>query len=511
MPNTGRPSKDCHLCRKRRVKCDLGRPGCTRCVKYGVECPGYRDLQDLLFRNGHPGPSQKKQQARRTRARSGSRGSGLPDHGLGSSITRLSSPGVEEKSVTVAPWLGQQLGQHWTAQSVPIIFDICSDVHFLIKEYSRAPATDGPLYWATHLFSRAYLTNVIQSTAGRAGSDGERKRELALYFDGTLRSVARELEKPGAAFRNDLLAAIWVFSNYELLVGKAGSQKKSRWCLHTRGLYSMMQARGIGVLSSRMARFSFWPCFNMIQVEALANNRECPPETESWLAAISAAMYPREAYILPASIFITHATRLLARTHGILQGRDVDGAARELFSLADELAAAEEEMKRSVAANGRSHEAHDFDFSIYTLVCSSQIQTHHSLALLANFVRHYAQRHSHSMDDLDGMRQHCLGKMQAAAQRIIDSIPRFLGDMSPQAPRGRHLFMASLNIMRPITIVYRARSMLPAQGEAARRVLEFMAREAGLHQALCELSELVGVSDEAPLDRAQSGGAVESR
>lgn len=34
-------SRGCHLCVKRRVKCDQEKPGCGNCAKYGSPCPGY--------------------------------------------------------------------------------------------------------------------------------------------------------------------------------------------------------------------------------------------------------------------------------------------------------------------------------------------------------------------------------------------------------------------------------------------------------------------------------------
>ncbi|MBE3043817.1 Zn(II)2Cys6 transcription factor [Candidatus Bathyarchaeota archaeon] len=34
-------STGCHLCVKRRVRCDEARPACGNCVRYGAECPGY--------------------------------------------------------------------------------------------------------------------------------------------------------------------------------------------------------------------------------------------------------------------------------------------------------------------------------------------------------------------------------------------------------------------------------------------------------------------------------------
>ncbi|KAF8850716.1 hypothetical protein BDZ45DRAFT_185270 [Acephala macrosclerotiorum] len=51
MPNTSKLSLASHLCGKRRVHCDLTQSGCLWCAKIGKTCPGYRQEQDLLFRN----------------------------------------------------------------------------------------------------------------------------------------------------------------------------------------------------------------------------------------------------------------------------------------------------------------------------------------------------------------------------------------------------------------------------------------------------------------------------
>ncbi|KID83546.1 Fungal transcriptional regulatory protein [Metarhizium guizhouense ARSEF 977] len=39
-PNAA-PEKGCSTCTKRRIRCDLARPVCQKCVKRGLECPGY--------------------------------------------------------------------------------------------------------------------------------------------------------------------------------------------------------------------------------------------------------------------------------------------------------------------------------------------------------------------------------------------------------------------------------------------------------------------------------------
>ncbi|KAJ0415648.1 hypothetical protein BJY00DRAFT_253676 [Aspergillus carlsbadensis] len=50
MVNVGRRSKACFKCRDRRVKCDLQRPQCRRCVQGGQSCPGYPEAWDVVFR-----------------------------------------------------------------------------------------------------------------------------------------------------------------------------------------------------------------------------------------------------------------------------------------------------------------------------------------------------------------------------------------------------------------------------------------------------------------------------
>ncbi|KAM3507213.1 hypothetical protein MY11210_007249 [Beauveria gryllotalpidicola] len=51
MVYCGKPSKGCSNCRKRKVKCDQGEPHCGQCTKRHLQCPGYRNLVDLMFRD----------------------------------------------------------------------------------------------------------------------------------------------------------------------------------------------------------------------------------------------------------------------------------------------------------------------------------------------------------------------------------------------------------------------------------------------------------------------------
>lgn len=99
MVYRGKPSAACASCRQRRIKvsqglakklwhaiclpwkCDRKRPGCTQCANIQTQCPGYRNLLDLYFRDETEEVSRrvnKKNQSRSTTSKEGSEEPDLP-------------------------------------------------------------------------------------------------------------------------------------------------------------------------------------------------------------------------------------------------------------------------------------------------------------------------------------------------------------------------------------------------------------------------------------------------
>ncbi|KAK2062514.1 hypothetical protein LY76DRAFT_290951 [Colletotrichum caudatum] len=66
MVYCGKPSKGCSSCRERKIRCDQKEPGCGQCEKRRQQCPGYRNLVDLMFRDES---SHVIKKAAQTRAR----------------------------------------------------------------------------------------------------------------------------------------------------------------------------------------------------------------------------------------------------------------------------------------------------------------------------------------------------------------------------------------------------------------------------------------------------------
>lgn len=111
--------------------------------------------------------------------------------------------------------LPPSLSEHWTTHSVPILLNVYSTLDFLNNTYRTNPR-DGPLVWAAHLFSRTYVTNIRYPTSIHKDSEAETQRELGTYLGRTLSSVGAALKSSQGAFRDDVLATVWILSNYEV-------------------------------------------------------------------------------------------------------------------------------------------------------------------------------------------------------------------------------------------------------------------------------------------------------
>lgn len=504
MPNIGRPSRDCHLCRKRRVKCDLARPACQRCIKYGAECPGYRDQQELVFRNADPTAVKKRK--KRT-AQSVGDGSPSSASDTGFSTPALSPNGdfmftsstdvVLANGVNcnaVAP-LTRPVFQHWTSHSVPIVLNVYSNFDFIQDIYSSCDV-DGPLIWAAHLFSRTYVTNLRYPTAITRDAHAETERELGTYLGKTLNSVNKALNTPDGAFRDDVLATIWLLSNYELLIGSLNrTETLSPWHLHARGLYSILKIRGSAPLYTAKGRMSFWPAYSMVQIQSLINNTECPPESREWFDIIGQSLLPGEALGLYVSRFITKVCSVQAKIFSFFRRRDFSGASRDYNDLFAQMKAATHELEDLMESNPMDN--HMLEIYVISLYQSAIVKGFNAVKLLINFLTHYPPC-SIPLQQLMADRDYCIEIAQRAAQEIIESIPRILG---PLAAKGKDkspkTVFDAVRTLWPLICVYVIDICRSEQRLAAEEYLFYIGRELGVRQGLNTYSGKLALPQEA--------------
>ncbi|CRK17375.1 hypothetical protein BN1708_012035 [Verticillium longisporum] len=275
MPNTGKPSRDCHLCRRRRVKCDLGRPSCQRCIKYGTECPGYRNEQDVVFRNE---TSHTIRRAKTSASKHQSSESPKADEPIPSAVIKFhdsSSSASTPTASSTAPFAQspsaisspaatfaltptlhtRELREPWRTHSIPLLINCYAPVAFFSAIFEKLTSPDEPLIMATHLWARVYLGSCFHAPQDR--------RETALHLGNTLRSVALAIQDRDKGTSDGTILAVWILGMYELQIGGISGQssRKSAWHVHLEGLLSLLRARGKAQFYTPFGRYIFWCVF----------------------------------------------------------------------------------------------------------------------------------------------------------------------------------------------------------------------------------------------------------
>ncbi|KAJ6779558.1 hypothetical protein PWT90_10530 [Aphanocladium album] len=513
MPNTGKPSLDCHLCRQRRVKCDLAKPACRRCIKYGAVCPGYRDQQELVFRNVNPTTIKSRKKRKVGGGGSTTAGGGGGTSGNASPAAQdgdvedvadentdvsalVTCPGfVRGRAAPAADSIGSvilrghRVTEHWTAQSVPLLLDVYSAMDFLCNVY-RTQNRSGPLLWSAHIFTRTYIMNVRYPTQVDDGARAETERELAMYMGKTLRAVNRALGQPGGAGRDDILATVWILANYEVLAGTLGRQQPvNTWQLHAKGLYSMLKARGSGMLYTSEGRTAFWPAFNIVQLQALIVNVACPAETDEWLGICGRHLFEGEELTLRIAEYIA---RVCEVQHGVMRhlcAVDYRGASDGYPKLRQALLDAEAAFDAYLQTRLPLHDDErrsgvTMDVYMHNIQCAAAIKSNHVMQLLCNLLTHYAPCPT-SLEDLLAHRRYALQRIRASAQAIVNNLPAAMEPLSRTTVlKSPQVLFDAMKLVFPLYIVAHMPTTLQEHKDVARQALSFIGREVGIRQAL---------------------------
>ncbi|KAF5558973.1 heterokaryon incompatibility protein het-E-1 [Fusarium mexicanum] len=410
----------------------------NRCIKYGVQCPGYRD--GLLFRS----------QLNPTNFGKGDKNHGTLEHSTSPSPS--SSSLLSCSSPQAADSVPRSMHQHWTLHSIPIFLNVYSTLPLFYDMYRNIG--DGPLLSATHLFSRAYVTILRQPTAKYNTSIIENDQELTTQLGKTLTS---------------------------LLVGSGKRPDQSRtWNLHTQGLYSILKIRGSEWLRTSTSRTVFWPALNMAQIYSLSSNTECPQELEEWFVIIKEKMLPREAMVLYVSSFIFKACQVQARIFKILSSCDYDAARIAFYDIVASIRDARQEL-RAFAESPRTTIGL-FDTYMGNLYAGTCIKVYSLLMALACFLSHQRPL-SIPLDVLRSTHNQCINIAQNSAQNVLDTLPRALDtragpEMSPKT------FFDAVKLVWPLRAIHAMPATSPEQKSVADKTLAFLGRDIGLKQAL---------------------------
>ncbi|KAJ3579988.1 hypothetical protein NPX13_g580 [Xylaria arbuscula] len=251
MPNTGQKSPNCHLCRQRRVKCDLTQPACLRCIKYGVECPGYRKEGDFTFKTQIGTYASRAQKPSRL-ARDIAKGSP-------STVLEGRSPSPNSSVETMIDSCSSDSSLH--LQSLPLP---TSSAAFVLRRFSVS------IRGCDH-----------HREIGRLNDKETLVRSAKLLA--AANSATRHRESMGS---NATVLSIFLLAIHELLVGTPERESvpaPDAWHTHVKGLSSIIKLRGPNQFSEKHGRALFSMSFSLILTRSLILDIECTPEAPQWL------------------------------------------------------------------------------------------------------------------------------------------------------------------------------------------------------------------------------------
>ncbi|KAF8851547.1 hypothetical protein BDZ45DRAFT_631569 [Acephala macrosclerotiorum] len=288
MVNIGKPSTGCHMCRKRRIKCDEGKPGCMRCQKSKRTCPGYRDLLQLQLSNG--AKSAKKQ---RYGCNEGYETSDIfarvflpaklsPTSNQENAITSINGFLKERNRLCKPNLTSFPLTTPIEERAACFFF---ADHVLLPKQETRGR---GHIDWVLY-FSRLEKTNSpfqLALSAASLASYGARSKTKALLprahqdYIKSLKEINAALLDHEAAMDDSILASILLLVTFEQVT--LFEMSLNGWCSHIEGAVALVKYRGEESFDTPTGRNLFNAVREVMTIHFIAMAKPIDPSID-WL------------------------------------------------------------------------------------------------------------------------------------------------------------------------------------------------------------------------------------
>ncbi|KAL4985386.1 hypothetical protein BDW68DRAFT_144811 [Aspergillus falconensis] len=284
-------SRGCHLCRKRKIKCDEALPECGNCRVYGRPCPGYR--LESIFRN----ETTKVEQLVKKSA-----GCLVPSSSDSQRARRLrrdarTSPSLTNHHVSDSTWEERALCyffDQYTSGDDPD--EAMSYLSFLPSLY--AACRESGVENATP--ASTCLRLAVDATALMTLSNHVNATPLVLrareYYGRALRGLQQALNTKTQAVKDETFATMVLLALFEDIAGERNGLASS----HAAGFELLMKLRGEGQLGHARGRDLFHFAYTHTHVEMLAL-RGRPHYNIDWIVERLTGADPIARLILVAS------------------------------------------------------------------------------------------------------------------------------------------------------------------------------------------------------------------
>ncbi|KAJ5263261.1 hypothetical protein N7478_010866 [Penicillium angulare] len=187
-------SLGCGTCKKRKIRCDLGLPGCARCIKKGTPCPGYEKGRNFVH---HTVVTRRENQGMTKR----------PIAQLVGHLKPLALPETFSMSAEVRT----ELFSDFFSSYFPVGLGQNDKNDSLYYLMTRFPAMAGE----SALLDRAVIA-LAAAWVGKMKNDEVLKHQGTELYSNAIHLLARRLSD-GSLPTADVLFAVVIFMNYEIV------------------------------------------------------------------------------------------------------------------------------------------------------------------------------------------------------------------------------------------------------------------------------------------------------
>lgn len=261
-----------------RVQCDQQRPGCSQCAKVGVECPGYRDMIDLMFRDETLSTSQKAKTkkarssktppAKATAGVDGSSSSGS-DHD-----TSMSDSGASPPSSSLVPFAPNKVDESGLMPQLlkPLEVDLeAMAISFFMNAYADPSRFDYlPSLYASICGSDSALQYSVKAAALASLASEFESPDISHmsrnYYLRGIHATNEALASKTRSLQDETLASILVLGLFESLA-PAEMSSYANWEAHINGATALLKLRGKAQFEKKLGTMLYTHAADAIRMQ----------------------------------------------------------------------------------------------------------------------------------------------------------------------------------------------------------------------------------------------------
>lgn len=295
------------------LQCNKDPEGCRQCFNAGRTCPGYRKLEDVIFKD------ESGNVARKIKARDARLNQKSVSQGKSAVVAKMETNGKTLEIVRSTPAPAINL--------VPTIDDraICFFLaNYVMPSDGRIPGHMAVLTTMTEALPDC-LTSSMKAVglAGYANSvNAPSLMRLARYqYVLALRSTNEALRSPVLVKKNATLISILILNTYEAVTGTDRKSLKA-WADHIFGAASLLKLRGREQLYTVEGRQLFFQTVAMLMVTSIQLDIPLPDYIMEWTQEIKAILPDPSRGLICQEVMMEFTSIHTRIIHGMLSDPD---------------------------------------------------------------------------------------------------------------------------------------------------------------------------------------------